>query len=230
MAKTSPKRKVTLVQMVGLKRRSDIHWERKAWHMLGVALMSVIYLSTPTHISFLLMAIAWVLFVPFDFFRHRSVWLNDLAMKVFSPIMREHEAKKMAGTSYLFSGVLIILALFPREVVIPTLWFLAFADPFASVIGIKYGRHKIFGHKSIEGFLAAFAVCALVSILYFFRESVLPEHRFLAAILAGFLGALAELVPIADLDDNLTLPVVSAFGLWGIYLLFGHSMTLGANF
>ncbi len=60
----------------------------------------------------------------------------------------------------LFTAGVIVAFIFPHDVTILTLLFLAFADPLASYFGIKYGKDKIFGHKSVQGSLAAFIICA----------------------------------------------------------------------
>lgn len=216
--------------MMALKRRSDIHWARKIWHMGGVSGMALFYAYAPLQVSLGILAISWICFVPFDFFRHRSIKMNRIAINIFGVIMREHEEKKLAGTTYLLTGVALVAVLFPREIVLPTLLFLAFADPFASVIGIKFGTLKIFGHKSLQGTLAAFVICCALSYSFFSQHGLLVSHQGTAAVLAGIVGALAELVPIAQLDDNLTLPVLSALGLWAIYVFYGHPVTIGAIF
>lgn len=216
--------------MVALKRRSDIHWARKLWHVGGVSLMALIYAYLPYPVAMGILAVTWLASVPLDICRHFSPRLNQFSLRTFGLIMREHEEKKLAGTTYLLTGVAIVGLFFPREVVLPTLLFLAFADPFASLIGIRFGTIKIFGHKSLQGFLAAFLICLVLAFSYFNNHGLLIPHQVEAALLAGLVGALAELVPVANLDDNLTLPVLSAIGLWGIYLLFGHPVTLGVMF
>src|SRR5690606_38510278 len=101
---------------------------------------------------------AWLLFVPLDFLRQSSPVLNDWLIHAFKPIMRQSEVNKLAGTTYLLTGVLFVVVFFPRPVVSLTLLYLAFADPIASLVGIRYGRDKLFGHKSLQGFIAAYSV------------------------------------------------------------------------
>jgi dolichol kinase len=47
------------------------------------------------------------------------------------------------------------------------------------------------------------------------------DRVIVVSLLAGLIGALAELVPIAKLDDNFTLPVMSSLGLYILFYLFG---------
>ena len=183
--------------------------------------MFVTYVLAPEMVSYTILAISVLLFLPMDFLRHRYPALNDWVIHALKPIMRTNEIHKMAGTTYLLSGVCIVAALFPRPVVALTLLFLAFADPIASFVGIKYGKDKVFGHKSIQGFMAAFAVCALATAVFLFYYNTPFDRVIVVSLLAGLIGALAELVPVGKLDDNFTLPVLSGFGLYILFYLFG---------
>lgn len=213
--------------MADLKKRSDIHYARKIWHMSGVFFMFLLYMYLPPAISMTILVIAWVLFVPFDFARHKYPVLNDFAVHAFKPIMRQNEVKKLAGTTFLLSGVLLVNLLFPRPIAGLTLLFLAFADPIASYFGILYGKDKIFGHKSIQGFMAAFFVCTALTFAYLLYNNYLTDRLIVVSLLAGLVGAFAELVPVAKLDDNLTLPLISAVGLSILFYFFGFFANVG---
>jgi len=204
-----------------LKKRSDIHWARKIWHMVGVFAIFCIYVLAPEMVSYTILAVSVALFLPIDFLRHKYPALNDWIVHAFKPIMRTQEIHKIAGTTYLLAGVCVIVAFFPRPVVALTLLFLAFADPIASFVGIKYGKDKVFGHKSIQGFMAAFVVCALLTAIYLSYFGIMFDRVIVVSLLAGLIGALAELIPIGKMDDNFTLPVLSGFGLYILFYLFG---------
>lgn len=207
--------------MVDFKKRSEIHWARKLWHILTVSGMAFAFAYLPYRISVLVLMASWLVFVPADFWRQKSESVNDFIQHLFKPLMRDSEAQGLAGTTYLLSGVSIIVLLFPRDIVMLTLLFLAFADPFASYFGIRFGKDKIFGHKSIQGSLAAFVICAVITAVYLYTHSILTDRLLIVSLLGGVIGALAELIPIAKLDDNLTLPVLSSTFLWLLFLLFG---------
>lgn len=212
---------VDTLDKLELKKRSDIHWARKIWHMAGVFFMFIAYTTLPEVTSTLILVGAILIFLPVDFLRLRYPAFNDLVVHAVKPIMRTHEIHKIAGTTYLLVGVAIVVAVFPRPIVALTLLFLAFADPLASFIGIKYGKDKIFGHKSIQGFMAAFVVCALCTTIYLSYYNVRLDRVIVVSLLAGLVGALAELIPIGKLDDNFTLPLMSSMGLYILFSLFG---------
>lgn len=204
----------------GFKNRSDLHVARKIWHMAGVFTIFSLWSVLPYWFSIAGLTIAWIAFVPVDIMRLKNKDLNQSLTKMFRPIMRSNELHRLAGTTYLLTGVLLIALLFNKGVVSASLLFLAFADPLASYIGIKYGKDKIFGHKSVQGFVAAFVVCAVVCYLYLFYNRI-SQHLLVASLLAGLVGALAELIPLGKLDDNFTMPVMSALGLSILFYFFG---------
>lgn len=211
----------TNLTLSGLKNRSDLHIARKIWHMCAVFTMFAVWASAPKWVSMSLLVLGWVSFVPADFMRQKNPELNRTLSNLFRPIMRSNELNRLAGTTYLITGTLLITILFNRGVVSLSLLFLAFADPIASYVGIKYGKDKLFGHKSVQGFIAAFVVCSIVCFLFLFYNQI-QEHMIPFSLLAGLIGALAELVPFAKLDDNFTMPVLSSVGLTMLFYFFDY--------
>lgn len=210
-----------IMQAVELKKRSDVHWARKIWHMVGVSTILLLFVFLPEQWSRILITVGWLLFVPFDLIRQNKESVNKFTLGIFAPIMRQSELHKLAGTTYLLSGVALVVYFAPRPIVILTLLFLAFADPLASYFGIRYGKDKILGDKSLQGTLAAFGICFLLSLFFLLSTGILNQRIILVSILSGIIGALAELIPIAKLDDNFTLPVISATFLWILFSIFG---------
>lgn len=204
-----------------LKRRSDLHLARKAWHCLGVLALLVFYTKVPRPLMLQGISFLTLFAVAADLVRQRVPKVNQCLMFVFHPFMREHERDQFAGTSYLLVGVLVVVALFPPSIVILTLLFLALADPIASLVGILYGRDKIMGHKSLQGSFAAFVTCALVAAVYFHVHGAMTERFIIVSLIAGLIGAFAELIPIGNVDDNFTFPVVSSSLLFGLFWIFG---------
>ncbi len=203
------------------KNRSDVHWARKIWHIITVFAMFLTYQFTSHSVSLIILAIGCALFIPFDLFRLKYPQLNQFAMTILGPLMRKSEVNHLAGTTYLLMGVGVIILFFSKPIVALSLLFLAFADPLASYVGIRYGKDKLMGNKSVQGFLMAFFICFVLSFLFLSGYELFLSRRLIISVLCGFVGALAELVPIAKLDDNLTMPIVSAIGIWAIFQLFG---------
>lgn len=208
-------------QRILLKTRSDLHLARKLWHLLGVLFIVTCYIKSSRSDAIQLAVTMTFLFVSLDILRHSIPNLNKIICKFLGPIMREEERHKAAGTSSLMIGTTIIVFLFSEHVVILSLLFLAIADPFASFIGVLYGKDKIVGQKSLQGTVGAFFACLFISAAYFYFSNLMTERILIVSILSAILGAISELIPIWKLDDNLTFPVLSATFLYILFLIFG---------
>ena len=204
-----------------LKQKSDMHWARKFWHMGGVSLIAAGVHYLPAFWAGFGLIALWVLYVPLDFLRLKFPALNDFIVHLFRPVMRRHESHNLAGTTYLLTGVLLTYLVFPRSIFFLTLLYLAFADPCASIFGIKFGKDKIFGHKSLQGSLAAFIICGTLTFGFLYYRALFLDRLLIVSILGGLVGALAEAVPVGKIDDNFSIPVISATGLYVLFSVFG---------
>ena len=135
--------------------------------------------------------------------------------------MRKHEAHAISGMTYLYLGCMVLLLFNDRHLITLTLLFLAFGDPIASFFGIRYGKDKIIGNKTLQGTMAAFVVCAIVAGVYCYFNNLMTERLLIVAPLSGLIGAVAELAPVGKLDDNFTFPVIAATLLYVLFKVYG---------
>ncbi|MBL7545706.1 MAG: hypothetical protein JNL11_17940 [Bdellovibrionaceae bacterium] len=210
-----------IVLQEDFKKRSDLHVARKIWHITGVLALFLGYYVLPLWLSKVLILVLFLLFAGTDILRLRNKNFNLLVTHYLRPIMRQSEIGNLAGTTYLAAGVTILIFLFDPIIVQLSLIFLAFADPIASYFGIRFGREKIWGEKTLQGFLAAFVVCSICSFLFLYLHEYNLWRAVVVSFIGGLIGSLAELIPIAKLDDNLTIPVASGLGLSLIFYIFG---------
>ncbi len=208
------------INSLDFKVRSDLHLARKIWHVVTVLAMAYIYTKVDRKVALIILSVAMLFFVGLDIVRLKSAFMNAIAVKVFGRVMRRNELHSPAGTTYLLSGVFISVFLFPYEIVLLSLLFLAIADPVASYFGIRWGKDKIINNKSLQGTMAAFFVCTIISYIFFHRMGLLTDRILLASLIAGIIGALSELLPIYKLDDNLTFPVLCSLSLWTMFNIF----------
>lgn len=204
-----------------LKQKSDLHVSRKVWHCSGICAMALIYNFLPARPVWIALIAVSALIIPLDYLRLRNPALNRTALKIFGPLMRRHESNAMSGLSYLLIGGIFLMWLGKPHVVTLTLLFLAFGDPVASYFGLRFGKDRILGNKTLQGTMAAFAVCTVIAGIYYYFNNLMTERLLIVVPLSGLIGALAELIPIGKLDDNLSFPVVGAAMLWLLFTLFG---------
>lgn len=169
----------------------------------------------------LVITVAAAILIPLDYFRLRSFRLKKTAFSFFSRVMRTEELSRMSSMTWLLSGAWISIVLFPRDIAVLSLLLLAFGDPAASIFGILYGRDRLLGKKTLQGTLAGFAICTGVGAAYYFATGLMLERLVLVSILTGLIGAVSEIIPVANLDDNLTSPTINSLLLMGLFGLFG---------
>lgn len=203
-----------------LKVRSDVHLARKIWHAAGVSLMALVFAWLGPVWSWVPLGVVALVIVPLDFLRQRRPKLNAATLRVFGPLMRRHEEKRISGLTHLLLGAAVLIATFDPYIVTLTLLFLAFGDPIASYCGIRYGRDRIVGNKTLQGTAGAFAACTVVAAIYYYAQNLMLDRIWIVAPLSGLIGAFAEAVPVGRLDDNFTFPLISGAMLWVLFAIF----------
>ena len=188
-----------------LRLRSDLHLTRKLWHistgLIGLFAYKKSGMNVDSMASILLVfAVAAFLF---EFIRLRNEKINQIAMVLMKPVMRESERSSVSGLPFYALGISLALA---------TL-FLIFADPIASFFGILYGRDKILPNKSLQGTIAAFSVCYIATLVYGLIYVGPSMNLLVFAIAGGIIGSISEMCS-QFIDDNLCIPVVSGLGLY----------------
>lgn len=153
-----------------------------------------------------------------EYARLRNEKMNQFLMVFMKPIMRESEKNSVSGMPFYALGVSLSLFFFPERIAILSVLFLIFADPIASFCGILYGRDKILPNKSLQGTIAAFSVCYIVTLVYGLIHASPSMNLLIFSILAGIIGAVSELCS-QFVDDNLCIPVISGLGLFLINFL-----------
>lgn len=204
-----------------LKARNDIHIARRLWHVSSVFVIFLLYWTIQPRTAAILMLGIGGLLVVCDIARLYVPSLNVLFSWMFKPVMRESEKRKISGMTSMVVGMTLIFFLYPKDVVLLALLFLAFADPLASYFGIRYGKDKLVGDKSLQGSMAAFAACFIAAVIFLYLRDLMRERLFIVSLLGGLIGAASELIPIGKLDDNFLFPVMSATGLAGLFYIFG---------
>ena len=203
-----------------LRMRSDLHLTRKAWHISTGLIGLIIYKKTgfsAEQTAFVLLSLAVAAFC-FEFIRLRNEKINQLAMLLMKPVMRESERNSVSGLPFYALGVSLALFFFPERIAILATLFLIFADPIASFVGILYGRDKILPNKSLQGTIAAFSVCYIATIVYGLIYVGPSMNLLIFAIAGGVIGCISEMCS-QFIDDNLCIPVVSGLGLFLVNFL-----------
>lgn len=198
-----------------LAKRSDLHLLRKIWHMATGGICLYGYYNIHKDIQFWAVVTLTISLMGFtsDFLRMRFSAYNQLVIAIMGPFMRTSEKDGYTGLPFYALGASLSLFLFKPQIALLSIFFLVFADPFSSLVGILFGRDKILPNKSLQGALAGFVVCYLLTLIFILNYQVPANQIFLFAIFAGVIGTVSELISAFNIDDNLSIPVVSGLGM-----------------
>ncbi len=180
---------------------------------------AVIYLSIATGLSLLL-----------DMLRFKSGKIQTFLINTFGSLLRKHETdytkKNLTGASYLLLAALIAVVIFPKLIAITVLCFLILGDTMAALVGRRYGKTR-FLKKSLEGTFAFF-VSTIVVVITVPKVSATPGE-YLIGFLTGAIASVVENLSFGFFDDNLSIPVISGFLMWGLYFLLLPGYNLNLN-
>ncbi len=187
-----------------------IQWPRKILHILASFWIVGIYLFSrgTFHAKMMIFAIFTLYALTSDVLR--LVWpkFNSWTMRDLKKYMRKEEARRLNSMTFYAISTFLVCAFFPKGVAILSILFLGLGDPMASIIGIKFGKHKM-GRLSLEGSLAFFFTSFALCFLYPYLNPHFHGPIWLFALCGGLIGALSERWTFR-LDDNFTIPLFSA--------------------
>lgn len=214
-------KKESLLGLVKLSKRNDLHLIRKLWHVgAGLAGLYVYYASqvSQREMAIYLFALSLIVLIE-EALRLRFPAINKLTIRLMGPFMRESEVDHYSGFVFYGLGVALSLFFFPERYAILSALFLMFADPISSAVGILYGEKKFLPNKSIEGSIACALTCYLITLFYMSCFGHTGIKLFLFSFLAGLIAAVSEMLSVW-VDDNLTIPIFSGLGLTILGYLF----------
>jgi len=156
-------------------------------------------------IIFLSMMVIFCFFI--EIFRSQVTFISKFFEKYLSFMMRNFEKQgSLTGATWGFVGALVTIILVPQPFSLLALFFLAFGDTLAALVGMKLPFIKI-GNKTLSGSLACFITCLFIGIILDFEISS-------EIILIGALSATtAELISI-KINDNILIPVLSGCAMY----------------
>lgn len=201
-----------------LSSAQQIQWGRKIGHAAFAVLFTYLFIFSKLNPT-LLWSLTGIFFLwaySLEISRHFVPRINDWVCKYFKHVMRESEKEKINSAMYYMTAMLAVYLLCPVEVSMLTMLFLGLGDPVAGVIGVKFGKHKLWKGASWEGSIAGFLTCFAVSLLSL-KFAFFPHASWallsLCSCCCAFFGALSESLP-HKLDDNLVIPLISAPSVW----------------
>ena len=138
-----------------------------------------------------------------DYGRNHIDLLRRIYSYFFTIFTRPIEYRNLSGASWVVIGAALTTLIFNENTAIIGLLVLSLADSAAAIIGLKFGKTYLF-NKSLEG-SAAFFIVAFLIVFY------LSPAFFLINLITVSAATAVELFSTARMNDNLFIPLVTAF-------------------
>lgn len=205
--------------------RTHLQWGRKIFHAFnGLFALWLYAYSGLSESGFRIVTASFVAAAAsLEIVRRLSPGVNKIVCRAMGGLMRERERHGITSATWYMGSILAVLLLFPREVFVLTLLYVAVGDTAAGIVGTKWGRHRLSNHVSLEGSFAAFTSCFLMTLVMtphgLGTFHLAGWNLFWFSLLGGLIGAVSEAI-FKKLDDNLVIPLVAAPSLWGLTHLF----------
>lgn len=182
----------------------DLHVERRLFHVLLGSVFPVAALFLDEGLFLLLLLAAAVAAIGGDAARLLVPPLNRFFHRLFSRLLREREAHRVTGASYILLGTLGAFAIFPRDVAVLAVLFTSVGDPVAGLVGVRAPGWRAFGKSPVGSAAMAVVGMGVAGVLH-----AVGEISFGWPVVVGALvAAVVELLPLR-VDDNLRVPLVS---------------------
>jgi len=210
-----------------VKPISHIEIYRKLTHLFAIIIPVLYYFVIKNQLIAIAILLPFAIgSVVWDSARIENPKYRHKFLKLFGSHLRDSEVSRLTGGSYLLTASVVIIAVFSREIAFLAISYLVIGDTFAAFFGLSMGRRKfIHSKKSLEGLIGAFTACSVWGLLsyFLFLKRVFSyncAHPELAVIMI-LIGALtASVVESVDLhiNDNISIPILSALAMTVIYL------------
>jgi dolichol kinase len=179
--------------------------KRKVLH-IAAFLIPIICLKLERNAAILFWLLLLSVAVIVEVLRRTSRGFSKIFNRIFGPLLRSgEESRKLTGATYLFLGGFLSFLIFPKGVAILSTSYLAVGDGFATIVGLRWGRHPIL-RKTLEGTLAFIVLSTIASLIVHWMP-------FWIRIVGVLVAATVELVSI-PISDNLNIPLISGLVMW----------------
>jgi len=183
-----------------------ILWQRKTYRLIMGSIFPLVYYFSSKIPALIVTGFFLSLMVFFEIERLKHPGVYKWVLAHLGGIFKV-KVGKLTGTTYFLIATFVLILFFERGVAIASLLFLILDDAASTLVGVNYGRIKLFKGKTLEGSLAFLAIDLLVALLLLALPKISIEP--LVLISGAFAVTLMELLPL-PVDDNLTVGIFAA--------------------
>lgn len=232
-----------------LRSRFDDHLSRKLFHAFTGSVIAYVFVSVfSRHQMFTIILGLFLFLLPFELGRLVSPRINRFVLKVVGPLMRQNELKEPSAQLYYFLGLLFAILFLPKVLAIQSILILAWMDPLAGLVGVRYGRRTWsdtlsmflvdgrkmpidFGGKTLEGSFAGFCAAFAAGTVAWTGPWAMYTTEvgrvwpsvgviFTFSLIGALVAVVAEAWP-SQWDDNAKIPFWCGIALYAISSIWG---------
>ncbi|MBU4124663.1 MAG: hypothetical protein KKI14_04335 [Nanoarchaeota archaeon] len=192
---------------------------RKSWHffagiaMLIVYSLAVLYLGKELSLVILVFVLLMIML-----FEHVRLEYRPKVLKLVDVLFRKKEFNKPSSMmSFMLAGV-IVFAVFDYWIAFTAMMMMVVGDSLSAGAGMMFGKRKIRRDKTYVGSFAGL-------IANLFAGAVIMWEYPLVFVPMALTATIIETLT-NKLDDNLTVPITTAFVGFVITILFHISLTM----
>ena len=199
--------------------------QRKLIH-LSSTVYPLIYYFVDKSVTMVIVVTIFHVVLFWDLLRRKGFSLPKLSFINIFLRIEEQNFQKLCGATYFMMAVVMVIAIFPKDIAILSMLILIYSDTAAALVG-KFGKIKIKSlNKTLEGFIAYIIIGIIIIVGYykFFATGNINFENYLIAFVALFISGLCELfAKKLFFDDNLLVTlsyaVTSYLGNYFLLLL-----------
>ncbi|UQY81006.1 Cytidylyltransferase [Candidatus Hepatincola sp. Av] len=199
--------------------------QRKLIH-LSSTVYPLIYYFVDKSVTMVIVVTIFHVVLFWDLLRRKGFSLPKLSFINIFLRIEEQNCQKLCGATYFMMAVVMVIAIFPKDIAILSMLILIYSDTTAALVG-KFGKIKIKSlNKTLEGFIAYIIIGIIIIVGYykFFATGNINFENYLIAFVALFISGLCELfAKKLFFDDNLLVTlsyaVTSYLGNYFLLLL-----------
>jgi glycerol-3-phosphate acyltransferase PlsY len=181
----------------------DVRWWR-VWMRPAASLILLLYFFVGKAVILLIMGGVALLFIAVDLARFFSRRADELFVDRAKVIFKRSERRKFSSISLFLIATFIVLFSFERDVAFLSLSFLIYGDLLAKLFGIRFGRTRLVGNRTLEGSLSYFAGSLAAGYII---ATLLGIDLWL--VLIGAVAATLIELFSTSIDDNFTVGIIS---------------------
>lgn len=178
---------------------------RKIIHISSSAI-PLFYFFYDKKITTMLLIIFLIVIVLIDMLRIKNNYFGSLFKKILGSFVRDYENDDFMSATYLVASSFLTVVLFDKYTAILSLLILSICDSAAAIAGMRFGKIKVYNHKTIEGTLA-FILSGLF-VLIFYNSLINIQFNYLFIIMILIVSVVEHVTPTKF--DNISIPLSSA--------------------